>query len=266
MLIFNLIILFLLAISIGSFINMAAYRIPLQLSIVAPRSYCNHCKQTLSLGVLIPVFGYILARGKCIMCKVKVPLEYVLIELLCGGFFVFAFFYYDAYLYFPYAFSEYVHSGLFIQLITAFWLFSSGLLLSIIDYKHYILPDIIVLPGIFINLILGSLNPMLGFQQSLLGACVGGFGLYAVSKLYEIIRKKEGMGFGDVKYLAFLGAALGVYGVVFAIFLASILGSIIGIGSLLVKKQSIQTPIPFGPFLAFSGLVYLLLSKNFTIL
>ena len=88
-----------------------------------------------------------------------------------------------------------------------------------------------------------------------IGALVGGLGLFLISKLYELIRKREGMGFGDVKYLAFLGAALGWQGVLLTIFLASVLGSVIGILALLVQRKNLHTPIPFGPFLAASGLI-----------
>lgn len=263
---FNLAFVFLFAICIGSFINMATYRIPLELSILTPRSYCNHCKKTLSIKALIPIFGYLLAKGKCFDCGVRVPLKYPLVELLCGAFCMYIFIYYEAHLYLPFQFSAYVKSGLFIQLVTAYWLFGTGLLLSLIDIDHYILPDVIVIPGIFVGLVLGAFNPLVGISQAILGALIGGFGLYAVSKLYELLRRKEGMGFGDVKYLAFLGAALGVYGVLFTIFLASILGSLFGIGMLLIKRQNLSTAIPFGPFLATAAVVYCLLSKNFTIL
>jgi len=262
---FFLLIIFSFAASVGSFINMATYRIPLQISIVTPRSYCNNCKKTLSIRALIPFFGYFLTKGKCSHCHIRIPFEYPLIEIFTGCFFLFAFFYYEAHLYLPYSFTYYLHSGLLIQFITACWLFSTGLLLSRIDIEHYILPDIIVIPGTFVSLLLGTFNPQVGFKQSILGIVVGGLGLFLFSKIYEFIRKKEGLGFGDVKYLAFLGGVIGLFGVAFTLSLASVLGSIIGVLVLVFQKKSLQTPIPFGPFLAFSGLVYFLLSKNFAI-
>lgn len=252
------IVLLLFGLAIGSFINMAAYRIPAELSILRPRSYCNHCKTTLPFFALIPVVGYIFTKGKCFKCKIKIPLEYPIVELLCGAFFVFISQYYNASFELISNSTDFFTSQIFVQILTALWLFSTGLLLSIIDFKHHILPDIIVIPGVFINIILSTCNQYIGFSEALIGAFAGGVGLFLISKLYELIRKKEGMGFGDVKYLAFLGAALGWQGVIFTIFLASVLGSVIGIFTLLVQKKNLHTPIPFGPFLAVSGLIYFL--------
>lgn len=252
------IFIFLIGTAIGSFINMAAYRIPAELSIIKPRSYCNNCKTTLPFFALIPVLGYLFTKGKCFSCKVKIPIEYPLVELLCGAFFVFIWQYYDASFEFYANQSAFFKSQLFIEILTALWLFSTGVLLSIIDLKHRILPDVIVIPGILLNIVLSSFNHQIGFLESVIGALVGGLGLFLISKLYELIRKREGMGFGDVKYLAFLGAALGWRGVLFTIFLASVLGSVIGILALLVQRKNLHTPIPFGPFLATSGLIYFL--------
>lgn len=257
------IFIFLIGASVGSFINMAAYRIPKNLSIIKPRSYCDKCKKSLSFFALIPIFGYFITRGKCAQCKTKIPFEYPIVEVLSGTFFLFAAYYYNAIIPLIFDSSSFFKSNSFIHFVTLLWLFCTGLLLSIIDLKHRILPDVIVIPGIFVSLLLGSLNPDLGFTESLLGILIGGFGLFIISKLYEIIRKKQGMGFGDVKYLAFLGGVLGWQGVLFTLFLASILGSFIGIGYLLFQRKALNTPIPFGPFLALAAVLWFVLSKNF---
>lgn len=252
------IFIFLIGISIGSFINMAAYRIPADLSIIRPRSYCNYCKTTLPFFALLPIAGYLLTNGKCFKCKVKIPFEYPIVELFVGMFFVLIWQYYALSFQALSVPSTFFKSQWFIYTLTALWLFSTGLLLSIIDFKHHILPDVIVIPGIFINIILSTFNQQIGFFEAIIGAFTGSVGLFLLSKLYELIRKKEGMGFGDVKYLGFLGAALGWHGVLFTIFLASMLGSVIGILVLFVQRKNLHTPIPFGPFLALSGIIYFL--------
>lgn len=145
--------------------------------------------------------------------------------------------------------------GFAVPLATSLWLFYTAIPLVIIDLRFRLLPDVITLPGTAVAIALGTLNPALGWQATLLGAAVGAGGLLAVAKGYEWIRGREGMGLGDVKYLALIGAVVGWQGVVLTVALASFAGALVGIAVGFVKREGLQAAIPFGPFLALGALV-----------
>jgi prepilin signal peptidase PulO-like enzyme (type II secretory pathway) len=141
------------------------------------------------------------------------------------------------------------------QVITGLWILYTGMVLTLIDIDHQILPDVITLPGTLVGICLGSLNPAVGFFGSLIGITVGAGGIYLIAKAYELIRHREGMGFGDVKYLGFIGAVVGWQGVVWVIAIASLVGAVLGIGVIFFRKKSLTFALPFGPFLAFAALL-----------
>ncbi|MBX9703878.1 MAG: A24 family peptidase [Silvanigrellaceae bacterium] len=237
--------LFLVGACVGSFLNLSAYRIPLQKSILLPKSHCENCQTPIHFLGLIPIFGYFLLQGKCSACKNKISLLHPTVEMVTalGTVFLFSLFY------------SHGVSASYIPFLASLWLFYTGIVLSIIDLNYRILPDAITLPGIVVGFVLSSFHPWVGWLDSLLGILLGFFGLYSVAKAYELLRGKTGIGFGDIKYLAFLGAVVGWEGVLTTILLASITGSIIGIAVGIINKKGLNTAIPFGPFLALGGLL-----------
>lgn len=249
--------LFIIGACIGSFLNLVSHRLPLQKSIIHPRSSCPSCYKPIDPLRLLPVIGYFIARGRCSTCQFKIPVLYPLIELFSaiGTTLLFCFYFKsDDILSFYTSF----HPLQLIPFFTSLWLFYTGIVLSIIDLKYRILPDKIVLPGVFIGLILSSLNFKLGWQYGLYGALSGSLGLYLIAKVYEWIRKREGIGMGDVKYLGFIGAVVGVKGMLLTLFLASVVGSLVGIAIGFFYKKGLSLSIPFGPFLAMSALIVFL--------
>jgi leader peptidase (prepilin peptidase)/N-methyltransferase len=175
-------------------------------------------------------------------------------ELLLGGF--------------PHFFSsniqlfEKFHFSHYASFFISLWLLYTGIPLTLIDLKYRILPDVITLPGTLIGFFISCLNPEMGWLESLVGILVGSGGLFLISKLYQVFRKREGMGLGDVKYLGFIGAVLGWQGALFTLFIASILGSLFGIAIGIINKKGLSTTIPFGPFLACAALTVSLYSKE----
>lgn len=249
--------LFVIGACIGSFLNLVAHRLPLHKSIVHPRSHCPSCQKTISPCKLLPIIGYFIAKGRCAHCHFKIPIFYPGIEFFSAAGTTFLFYFYfkpDDIL----SFYTQFHPQQWVPFLTSLWIFYSGIVLSIIDLKYRILPDKIVLPGILMGLILTSCNPNLGWQYGLYGALGGCVGLYLIAKLYEWIRKKEGIGMGDIKYLGFIGALVGLKGMIFTLFLASVMGSLVGIGIGLFYKKGLSLSIPFGPFLALGSLIVFL--------
>jgi leader peptidase (prepilin peptidase) / N-methyltransferase len=254
---------FVIGISMGSFLNVVAYRIPLKKSIIKPRSYCPSCKKQISNIALIPVLGFFFANGKCSHCGIRISIQYPIIELLSGILTTLIFFKFltpiiiletlpnflsiQTFQYSKFHFSSYV------PFFIALWIIYTGIPLSLIDLKHRILPDVIILPGTIIGFFISCLNPAMGWLESIIGILAGAGGLFFISKIYEIFRKQPGMGLGDVKYLGFIGAVLGWKGVFFTLFYASIIGAVIGITWGIATKKGLSTAIPFGPFLAFGA-------------
>ncbi|MEY2986871.1 MAG: hypothetical protein RJB13_392, partial [Pseudomonadota bacterium] len=144
---------------------------------------------------------------------------------------------------------------LMVDFLSRLFLFYTAVPLTLIDLRFRILPDVITLGTLPLALLLGSADSSLGWQGSLTGALVGSGLLYFVAKTYELLRGKEGLGFGDVKYMALIGAVLGWQGVLIVLGLASILGSIVGIVFGLTQRTGLQTALPFGPFLAAAALI-----------
>ncbi|WP_158998935.1 prepilin peptidase [Pigmentibacter ruber] len=258
------IFVFLFGISIGSFLNVVAYRIPLNISIVRPRSFCPNCKKTVPNYALIPVIGYILTHAKCNKCNYKIPITYPIVELLTGILTLFIFFRFLTPINVLEAFPAFLtvetfqygkfHFNNFVPFFVSLWILYTGIPLSIIDLKYRILPNKIIYPGIIIGFLISCFNHNLGWSGSLIGIITGSGGLFFIAKIYELLRGKQGIGMGDVKYLGFIGAVLGWKGVVFTLFYASIIGAIIGILWGIISKKGLATAIPFGPFLASAAL------------
>ncbi|MGE3756830.1 MAG: A24 family peptidase, partial [Pseudobdellovibrionaceae bacterium] len=230
----HLICLFIFGVALGSFANVIIVRLPVGESFVTPRSHCRQCRKQLLWQHNIPLFSYLYQRGKCAYCGAGFSPRYFLIELLMGCAFC----------------ATYLAVGeqwiLLEYLILVFGLVT----VSFIDIDHMILPDSFTLSGIVIGLVGSLLNPERTFLDSLMGVLLGGGFLWLIAYLYWITKNQEGMGGGDIKLLAWIGAVLGWKCVPFVILFTSLVGSLVGVLTAARSEQGFKTEIPFGPFLA----------------
>ncbi len=234
--------MFIMGLAFGSFLNVCIYRMPLGLSVVTPRSACPGCKQPIAFYDNMPVLSWLILRGRCRKCKTKISPRYLMIELLTGLMFLACFWYFG------------------LTLSTLKYCTFSFLLLGLIftDAETKLLPDKLTLPGLALGLIFSLLVPvndlasqflpgmvnlpfsgdisarLLSLLDSLLGAALGASFIYGAGAAYLRWRGTEGMGFGDVKLMAMVGAFLGMKLTIFTIFTASLAGSMFGLGTVLV--------------------------------
>ena len=245
------IFIFLLGISIGSFLNVCIYRMGRQESIIKPASYCPHCKKPIRWYDNIPLLSYVLLKGRCRDCAQKISFRYFLVELLTGLIFL----------------GLYRRFGLSPMAFSYFILVSSLIVATFVDFEFRIIPDEISLGGIVVGLILSFLIPslhsvpthLLGLRQSLIGVLVGGGVLWVLGCVGDFIFKKESMGGGDVKLLAMIGAFLGWKIALLSLPLASLVGSVVGVSIKLRTKESV---IAFGPYLSLGALLGLFWSNK----
>jgi leader peptidase (prepilin peptidase)/N-methyltransferase len=233
--------IFLFGLLFGSFANVIIYRMPLDQSVVRPRSRCPKCSNLIVWYDNIPVLSWLLLRGKCRSCKAPIPVRYPLVELIMGVLFAAVFY-------------RFGFSWTALELI----LFTFGLVTaSFIDLDHMILPDEFTLSGIVIGLVGAWLNPERDFMPAFFGVLMGGGFLWAVAYVYFALRKQEGMGGGDIKLLAWIGAVLSWQSIPFVILASSLVGSVIGIIVTWRSEAGLKASIPFGPYLAAAALLYI---------
>jgi len=213
------------------------YRLPIEQSLAYPPSRCMSCNRRLRWFENIPVFAWIALGGKCRTCRTPIPAVYPLVEAFTGAMFVLAAWHYGP--------------G---------WLLFSRLLLGcalivlfFIDLHHRILPNVITVPGTIIGFILSLVTPP-GWVSSLIGLLLGGLIPFVLAELYLRIRKIEGLGMGDVKMLALIGAFLGWKLMLLTLALGSLLGSFVGIGLIVARKGDMKLALPFGTFLAIAAM------------
>jgi leader peptidase (prepilin peptidase)/N-methyltransferase len=223
---------------IGSFLNVCAHRLPRGASVVSPPSRCPTCGRLLSWYDNVPVLSYAVLGGRCRSCRAPISIMYPLVEITTAVVFVVGYWRYG------------LTPLLAIRLLFA----CAMIVLFVIDLQHRILPNRITIPGIVAGFLF-SLFAEPGWTSSLLGIAVGGGVLLAVSEAYYRIRHEEGLGMGDVKMLAMIGAFLGWKPVLLTLLLASFLGSLVGVAILIVRKESLKYALPFGTFLAAAALV-----------
>ena len=267
-------IIFILGLLVGSFLNVIIYRLPVMFkrewrkdccsyleenykaniqlnetkepaapfNLVKPDSTCPRCGHQIRAWENIPVISYIFLKAKCSHCKAPISSRYPFIELLsailaatCAWYFGFSL------------------AGFAAIVLT--WALIS---LSWIDYDTQYLPDQITLPFLWLGLILNINNTFTDINSAIIGAVAGYLSLWTVYHSFKLITKKEGMGYGDFKLLAMLGAWMGWQFLPVIIILSSLVGSIIGIALILFKKHQREKPIPFGPYLAIAGWIALL--------
>jgi leader peptidase (prepilin peptidase)/N-methyltransferase len=226
-----------LGLSFGSFANVCIHRLPRNESVMSPRSRCTTCNTPIAVRDNIPLFSYLLLKGRCRQCAAAIPIRYPVVEvvtalLILSGFVKFGV---------SWKFAIFCVVGPALVIITA------------IDIKHKRIPDIIILPGIVFGLAAGSY--LVGLKDSSIGLLVGGGTFLLTSEVYYRVRGRVGMGGGDIKFIAAVGALLGWQQVVLVIFLSALAGSLVGLVGLATKKINVMSQIPFGPFLAGGTLV-----------
>lgn len=241
---------FLFGLALGSFLNVCIYRIPLKKSIVRPGSSCPGCGAEIRFYDNIPILSYLLLWGRCRQCRARISIRYPLVEMTVGLLSVLLFMQFG-----PSA------TYLFMLLFTA-----ALIAIAFIDLEHKIIPDVISLPGLLAGLVF-SFFPCAGISplDALIGAVGGGGFLFGVGTLFEKVTGREGMGGGDVKLLAMIGAWMGWKALPFVVLLSSLTGAVIGVISLLLAKKDMRSRIPFGPFLALGALGFLFLGDEITL-
>lgn len=260
---FTIFCLGVLGLVIGSFLNVVIYRLPrmiaaslqkefkdmlkldktdTSLSLAYPRSHCISCQQIIPFWHNIPLLSYCLLRGRCHKCKTKISIRYPIVEALSLVLSIIAG----------------LKWGVSITLLFALLFIFIVIALSFIDLFHQLLPDNLTLSLLWIGLIANTQTLFTSLPNAVFGAVFGYIGLWLFAKIFQLLTGKEGMGHGDFKLFSAFGAFFGSVALPYIIFVASLSGAIVGIIYLKITKQGKNTPIPFGPFLCISGLLYLL--------
>ena len=238
----EIIIVFIFGLVLGSFSNVCIYRLPLNKSIISPLSCCTHCNTKIKPVHNIPIISYLLLKGKSSCCDKKISPHYPLVELFIG----------------IAAVCFFIMEGYTFEVLF-FLLFIMGLVtLFVTDLEHYIIPNEVTYSLSVIAIIISiiNINPFhITLSNSLMGGIISGLLLYMTSKIYFLIRKKEGMGMGDVKMIAMIGFWMGLQSTIIIIILSSILGSLVGMALILFKKMDRNQLIPFGSFLSLAAIL-----------
>jgi leader peptidase (prepilin peptidase)/N-methyltransferase len=264
------VIFFILGAIIGSFLSVCIYRIPMgkyeptregikeldhPVSILSPaRSFCPSCEQQIPWYNNVPIISWILLRGRCASCDDAIPFRYLLVEVLTALLSVCC----------------YLRFGFGLSALVALVVVSALIVVTFIDLDYMIIPDLITYPGITIGLLLGAAASLLNstgvlplflpftqsFTDSLSGVALGAGILYLVWWLYLIIRRREGLGLGDIKLLAMLGAIFGYECALATIFIGSVLGSVFGLFLILIGKHKYSMHLSFGPYLVVAALLF----------
>jgi leader peptidase (prepilin peptidase)/N-methyltransferase len=231
---------------VGSFLNVLIFRIPEGQSIVFPSSHCPKCGHAIRVYDNIPIISYLVLRGKCRDCHNKISIQYPIVEAITAVMSLLLF----------------LKFGLSLKFLASFIFTSALFVITFIDLRHQIIPDVISLPGIPVFFFLAVFVMDLTVWESLLGIVIGGGSLFAIAFLYEIITKREGMGGGDIKLLAMLGAFLGWKSLFFVLFASSLLGAVVGVAAMVMKGQDMKYAVPFGPFLSIAAVAYLFVGAD----
>ncbi len=226
---------------IGSFLNVCIYRLPREESVAWPGSRCPSCRRAIAVYDNIPIVSYLLLRGRCRHCHAPIAMQYPLVEA------VNALGYLGVFWMFGFTAEAWIYAGLVSALIVV-----TGT-----DLSHTMIPDTVTLPGIILGILCGALFLPIGIADSLLGVLVGGGILWFLAWISPYVFGKEGMGGGDIKLMAMVGAFVGWQPALLAIMIGSFLGSVVGGGLILTGIMKREQYIPFGPFLAVGSLLAL---------
>jgi len=262
---FFFISVFIVSLCVGSFLNVVIYRFPVmmknewrgeceeflelepsnkpdKISLSLPRSSCGHCGHKITALENIPVFSYLFLRAKCSSCHTHISIQYPIVELFTACLSVIVA----------------IHFGVSIQTLAALFFTWVLIAASGIDIGHKLLPDQIILPTLWLGILLSLFGVFTDLESSIIGAIAGYMILWLVFWAFKIVTKKDGMGYGDFKLLALLGAWLGWKYLFIIILTSSFVGAVVGISYLLIQGKDRNTQIPFGPYLAAAGWITLL--------
>ena len=242
---------FIIGASVGSFLNVAADRVPSGRSLIRPRSYCEFCERPLASFDMVPVISYAWLRGKCRHCKAIIPFRVVLVEAVTGAIFL----------------GVFLLQGFGVDFVVLCACISLLVAISLIDLEHGLILDVMVFPSIVLLLLLAPFWSEIGFSRSFLGdetliaslanSSLSGLGAFLVFLVVAMINP-AGMGGGDVKFAAVLGLMAGFPGILMTIWLSAIGGGLIAIGLILARRKTRKDSIPFGPFMAVGAAVALI--------
>ncbi|OGS80556.1 MAG: methyltransferase [Gallionellales bacterium GWA2_55_18] len=260
----------LLGLMVGSFLNVVIYRLPKMMesgwrqqcaelrgdepapqttfNLIVPRSACPHCNHAISAWENIPIVSYLLLRGKCKGCGANISPRYPIIEAISGILCAYAAW----------------HFGFGLAAAGALLFIWALLALTAIDFNTQLLPDDITLPLLWLGLLFNLFGIFASLHSAVLGAMFGYLALWGVYWLFKLVTGKEGMGYGDFKLLAALGAWMGWQMLPLIILLSSLVGAVVGITLIVAAKHGRSVPIPFGPYLAGGGLIALFWGKPLT--
>jgi leader peptidase (prepilin peptidase)/N-methyltransferase len=230
-------IAFIVGAMLGSFLNVCIHRVPTGESVVYPPSRCPACGVPISYLDNVPLVSYVLLRGRCRACGGAISLRYPAVEALTGVMLVVLL----------YRFGISPALGVYTAFIAAL------IVVSFIDLDQQIIPDVISVPGIVLGLVVSALGQGPPLVDSVVGVLVGGGILYAVAVGYHALTGREGMGGGDIKLLAMIGAFVGWRGVLVTLIIGSFTGAIVGTSLIVARRTGSRIPIPFGPFLALGA-------------
>ncbi|CAM3918764.1 Type 4 prepilin-like proteins leader peptide-processing enzyme [Pseudomonas reidholzensis] len=254
----------LLGLLVGSFLNVLVHRLPIMLErqwqreaqevlelpvaeharfdLSLPASHCPHCGHGIRAWENIPLLSYVWLRGRCSACKAAISPRYPLVELACAGLSLVVAW----------------HFGPGVQALCALLLTWCLLALSLIDSEHQLLPDVLVLPMVWVGLMVNAFGVYVPLNEALWGAVIGYLSLWTVYWVFKLVTGKEGMGYGDFKLLALIGAWGGWQVLPLTLLLSSVVGAVIGLCLLRLRKASMGTAMPFGPYLAIAGWIAVL--------
>ncbi|NRA69053.1 MAG: prepilin peptidase [Pseudobacteriovorax sp.] len=245
---------------LGSFLNVCIYRIPKGIFWRDSRSRCPHCGAPMPLWHNIPVFSWILLRGKAACCGNKISPQYPLVELFSAVSMVFIYWTFPFVIDLP---SFQFDSAETLRFFHASIFFSLLLVCSVIDIHLQIIPDVLSLPMVAATPLIIFFHPELDWKSGLYGVIFGGGVLYAVAITYYFVRKEVGLGMGDVKLLAGIGGWLGYQSLLPTLFIASVTGAVFGIALMLITRSvNLKLKVPFGPFLAAGAMLFLLYGQQ----
>ena len=234
----------------GSFANVCIYRLPLEKGVVSGRSFCPKCNKLITWKDNIPIISFLFLRGRCRNCNKKISSQYLLVEAMSVLLFLII----------------YILYGLSITTLLLLILSLSFLIIFFIDFKHYIIPNVLTFSMMslgFIKSFLPNLHPMFpNYINSLIGGIFGYGIIWSIIFFYKQIRKKEGMGLGDAKLLSAIGFWFGWFSIPFVIFLSSIIALLSVAPSLINKSKKFSSQIPFGPYIILGTLIYLIFESN----
>jgi leader peptidase (prepilin peptidase)/N-methyltransferase len=237
---------FVLGCIVGSFLNVVIYRLPRRRSVVLPSSSCPSCEAAIRWFDNIPILSWLLLLGRCRRCKAPIPIRYPAVEAAAG-------------LMAALAFQRHGLSVSGVEMVVFSWV---SLVLGLIDLEHQILPDVLTYPSIVFGLAASWFGGLTPWLSSVVGAAMGAALPIAVILLYRLLRGEEGMGWGDVKYLAAIGAVVGVHNCLWVLVVAAIVGALVGGILIALGRGSGKTALPFGTFLALAVVVWLYVPES----